>query len=212
MNTLWPAWIRHRISHRAAAPRAIARTGLLAIIGALLLGAGIPASVMAQDGEYILQCSCPIAWEEPWEGAAGFEDDASLDTVALANDGAVLLVHEIPLEEGSIDGMIEDRTDTLDRSRAISDLDEAFADDSREDATAGRVWVNEDGDTMYGFQFVQVWETNYLLSIELIANEDDFAAAWESTNLVTLVGQPILADLDGEDIVEAFEDGDLPRN
>lgn len=186
---------------RSIAARIIARTSLLAVVGSLLF-ATTGNAVAEEDGLYILQCFCPVAWSGPWDGAGIFNDNESLDTVALASDDAVLLIHEIPFLAGDLAGMIEVRGDALDDSAAISGLEETYADESAEEAFAGRVWVNSDGETMFSFQHVQVWETNFLLSIEFVAAEDDFVEAWESLELVMLIGDPIFEEFDAEDTAD----------
>ena len=196
-------WFRHAASRRFAGVRIISRAGLLAIIAALVMGAGAPGAALAEEGGcYTLQCFCPLEWSEEWDGAGVFNEDESLDTVALESGGAVLLIHEIPLADGTVDGMIADRGDSLESGAAISALEETYADDSAEEALAGRTWENSDGETMYSFQQVQVWETNFLLSIEFIAAEDDFVDAWDSLESVLLIGSPILDDFDGEETAE----------
>jgi hypothetical protein len=186
---------------RSIAARFLARTGLFAIVGSLLL-ATVGNAVADEDGLYILQCFCPVEWSGSWDGAGIFNDDASLDTVALASDDGVLLIHEIPFLAGDLAGMIEVRGESLEDSSAIVELEETYADASAEDAFAGRSWENDDGETMLGFQQVQVWETNFLLSIEFVAAEDDFVEAWESLELVLLIGSPIFEEFDAEDTAE----------
>lgn len=183
---------------------------LIIVALSLLLAAGMAGPAAAQaDGEYILQCSCPIGWSAPWEGAGTFDEADSLDTVALANGSAVLLIHEIRFDDGTVEGMIEDRSAALDDHPAISDLDDAFSDDSTETASIGRTWVNADGEAIYSFQYVQVWEDDFLLSIEFVAPAEEFADAWASLEDVLLVGMPVFVEFDGEEIASQFEGGDL---
>ena len=178
MNTLLPARSRQGVSRRSVGAGFLTRTGLLAIVAALTIGASLPASALAEEGgAYTLQCFCPLEWSEPWDGQGVFDESDSLDTVALANDGAVLLIHEIPLEDGDLDGMIADRTESLERGTAIEDLEATWEDETDEEAFAGRTWVNANGDTLHSYQYVQVWETNFLLSIEFVAPEDDRVVA-----------------------------------
>lgn len=208
MNTLLPARSRQSLSRRSVGAGFLTRTGLLAIMAALTIGASLPASALAEEGgAYTLQCFCPLEWSEPWDGQGVFDESDSLDTVALANDGAVLLIHEIPLEDGDLDGMIADRTDSLERGTTIEDLEATWEDETDEEAFAGRTWVNADGDTLYSFQYVQVWETNFLLSIEFVAPEDDFVEAWDDLDLVLLIGSPILGDFDAEDVAQDIGGG-----
>lgn len=203
MNTLWPARSRQGVSRRAVGVGFLDRTGLLVILASLTIGVSLPTGALAEvGGAYILQCFCPLEWEEPWDGQGVFDESDSLDTVALANDGAVLLIHEILLADGDLDGMIADRTRSLERASAIANLAETWEDETVDEAFAGRTWVNAGGDTMYGFQYVQVWETDFLLSIEFIAPEDDFVEAWDDLQLVLLIGSPILGEFDAEDVAE----------
>lgn len=189
-------------SRRSVGSGLIARSGLLAVVAILIMASGMPAGALAEeDGDFILQCFCPLSWSGPWDGAGVFNDDESLDTVALTDDGAVLLIREIPLVAGDLAGMIEERTESLERGAAISDLEETWTDGSDDEAFSGRVWVNGDGATMYSFQFVQVWETNFLLSIEFIAPEEEFVEAWDSLELVLLIGSPILGEFDADETV-----------
>jgi hypothetical protein len=187
----------------ATTPRRMPARFLLAVIAGLLLATG-PGSALAEEGgSYTLQCLCPLEWGEEWDGNGVFDDDASLDTVALANGSAVLIMHEIPLDEGTINGMIEDRSEVLESSRAIDDLDEQVIDAGQEDwILMGRSWTGPEGETMLGAQYVQVWELNFLLSIEFVAPEDDFVGAWDSLEDVLLIGTPVLAEFDAEEIVD----------
>lgn len=212
MNTLSPARFRQEVSCRTVRTGILTRSGLLALIAALTMGASLPATVLAEEGgDYLLQCFCPLEWSEPWDGQGVFNESDSLDSVALANDGAVLLIHEIPLSDGDLGGMIADRTDSLERGSAIEDLAETWDDETDDEAFAGRTWVNADGETMYSFQYVQVWETNFLLSIEFVAPEDDFVAAWDDLDLVLLIGVPILGGFDAEDVAEDIGGGGRGR-
>jgi len=174
------------------------------LIGMLLLAGAVPATALAEEGgAYTLQCFCPLEWDESWDGQGVFDESDSLDTVALTNGGAVLLIHEIPLDEGSLEGMVEGRSDVLDGSRALDDLDETLIDEYTQDwILMGRSWTNAEGDTMLSAQYVQVWEVSFLLSIEFVAPEDDFVDAWDSLDEVLLVGSPVLAEFDAEDIAD----------
>ncbi|MDQ3444224.1 MAG: hypothetical protein M3490_11510 [Chloroflexota bacterium] len=174
------------------------------LIGMLLLAGAVPATALAEEGgAYTLQCFCPLEWDESWDGQGVFDESDSLDTVALTNGGAVLLIHEIPLDEGSLEGMVEGRSDVLDGSRALDDLDETLIDEDTQDwILMGRSWTNAEGDTMLSAQYVQVWEVSFLLSIEFVAPEDDFVDAWDSLDEVLLVGSPVLAEFDAEDIAD----------
>lgn len=179
--------------------------GLLAVLVSMVAGA--PRAAVAQvdfDGEHILQCSCPVWWSAPWEGEGTFDANASLDEVILENGDATVMIHEIPLTGGSVEDMIEDRTVELENTRRIADLEETYADASDDEAYAGRSWVNRNDETIYSFQHAQVWEKNYLLSIEFIAPEEQFVELWGSMEDVLLVGQPILNDLDGEEVAQSI--------
>ncbi len=48
---------------------------------------------------------------------------------------------------------------------------------------------------------------SYLLSIEFVAPEADFVDAWETLDDVLLIGTPILAEFDGEEIAEDIGGG-----
>lgn len=208
MNTLWPAKFRQGMSPRSVRTGFLTRTGLLAVTAALTLGAG-PASALAKEGgSYTLQCFCPLEWGEAWDGNGVFDEDGSLDTVALASDSAVLVMRELPLDGGTLEGMVEDRSDVLDGSRAIEDLDEAVIDEDTQDwILMGRSWTSAEGETMFSAQYVQVWEVSFLLSIEFVAPEDEFGDAWESLDEVLLVGSPVLGEFDGEDVAQDISGG-----
>ena len=204
MYTLWPARFRQGKSRRSARPGVLTRIGLIAVMAALTIGVSLPANALAEEGgDYTLQCFCPLEWSEAWDGNGVFDEDATLDTVALANDGAVLLIHEIPLDGGTLEGMVDDRGASLDGSSAIEDLDEAVIDEDTQDwILMGRSWTSAEGETILSVQYVQVWEVSYLLSIEFVAPEADFVDAWETLDDVLLVGTPILADFDGQEIAD----------
>src|SRR5688500_7043376 len=107
---------QHASAPRIASRLRLARTGLVAVIAILMLGASLPGATAAQldfDGEYILQCSCPVWWNSPWEGGGTFDAGDSLDTVALSNGGGVILMHEIRAEDGTLEDLIETRTANL---------------------------------------------------------------------------------------------------
>ncbi len=215
MKTWLPTSHWQSSSGRSISALILTRTGLLAIIASLIMGAGGPGSALAQfdfDGEYILQCSCPVWWDEPWEGAGVFDEDKSLDTVVLANGGAVLLIQEILIDDGTLAGMIQDRSEILEAGNNIANLEETWTDETETDASSGRVWENRDGDTIYSFQFVQVWETNFLLSIEFVAPEADFVEEWDSLEFVLLIGTPILAEFDGAEIADQIGRDSLKPN
>ncbi len=204
MYTLWPARFRQGMSRRSARPGVLTRIGLLAVMASLTIGVSLPANALAEEGgDYTLQCFCPLEWSEAWDGNGVFDEDATLDTVALANDGAVLLIHEIPLDGGTLEGMVDDRGASLDGSIAIEDLDEAVIDEDTQDwILMGRSWTSAEGETILSVQYVQVWEVSYLLSIEFVAPDADFVDAWETLDDVLLVGTPILADFDGQEIAD----------
>ncbi len=71
----------------------------------------------------------------------------------------------------------------------------------------GRSWTSAEGETILSVQYVQVWEVSYLLSIEFVAPEADFVDAWETLDDVLLIGTPILAEFDGEEIAEDIGGG-----
>jgi hypothetical protein len=195
------ARFQHFASCRPIGVRILTRTSVVAILVSLLMGVGARGNALAEEGgDFTLQCFCPLEWSETWDGAGVFNEAESLDTVALTSGGAVLLIHEIPLDTGTLGGMIEERTESLEQGTTISDLAETWEDETGEDAISGRIWVNADGETMYGFQYVQVWETNFLLSIEFVAPEDEFVESWDSLEFVLLIGSPILGEFSGVDI------------
>jgi hypothetical protein len=213
MKTWVPTSHWRALSGRSISVLNLTRTGLLAIIGALLIGAGLPVSALTQEeGEHILQCSCPVWWDEPWEGTGVFDEDESLDTVVLTNGRAVLLIQEILIDDGTLAGMIQDRTGILEAGNNIANLEETWTDETETDAFSGRTWENRGGDTIYSFQFVQVWETNFLLSIEFVAPEADFVEEWDSLEFVLLVGTPILGEFDGAEIADQIGPDSLKPN
>ncbi|HYI25531.1 MAG TPA: hypothetical protein VD767_08995 [Thermomicrobiales bacterium] len=183
------------------------RAAFVALACALLLGSGGPPALADQDGSYTFQCFCPLEWSGDWDGNGVFDEGESLDTVALAHDTAVLLMHEIPLDDGSIEGMIEDRTAVLEGASTIEDLGEAVIDEDAQDfVLMGRSWTDAEGETMLSVQYVQVWEVSFLLSIEYVATADTFVEGWDALEDVLLIGTPVLSEFDPEDIVGELED------
>jgi hypothetical protein len=185
--------------------RTFGRTGLFAVIAAVLL-VGSPTSAFAlEDGEYLMQCSCPVWWAGDWDGNGVFNEDDSLDTIALANGSAVFFMHELPIDAMGLEDYAETRTEALEGNRSIEDVELVWDDETSESVIFGRSWVNADGDTMLGWQVVMVWETNYLLSMEFVAPEDDFQDAWFDTlGDISLVGMPITMITDGDLVMENF--------
>jgi hypothetical protein len=152
-----------------------------------------------------MQCSCPVWWAGDWDGNGVFNEDDSLDTIALANGAAVFFMHELPIDAMSLEDYAETRTEALEGNRSIEDVELVWDDETSESVIFGRSWVNADGDTMLGWQVVMVWETNYLLSMEFVAPEDDFEDAWFDTlGDISLVGMPITMITDGDDVMENF--------
>ncbi len=191
------------VSSRVSSARHRAATAVLFL--ALLLVSVAP--VAAQSGtSAILQCGCPLEWSGPWDGVATFDDDLSLDSVALFADDAVLVVHEIPLESGTLDDLLDDRSDALLDNRNLDDVEILWSDSSRKSGSSGRTWVAPDGQELASYQWVQVWEFNYLISIELIAPLDTFEDAWGDTEDVLLVNQPILHESDFDEVFELLTD------
>jgi hypothetical protein len=183
------------------APFRIARLGILAVIPLVALGTGLAPALAEENGSYLFQCMCPLEWSGDWDGNGVLDEDESLDTVALANDSAVLLMHEIFLDDGTIEGMVEDRTDALENT--VENYDETVIDEDTQDwVLVGRTWENADGDTMVSVQYVQVWEVSFLLSTEFVAPEDDFVDQWDTLEDVLLVGLPVLDEFDGEDLFD----------
>jgi hypothetical protein len=179
---------------------------LVAMIAPMVLAIGAPTAAVAQsDGEYLLQCGCPLWWSAPWEGEGTFDEADSLDEVILENGDLTLLIHEIPIDNGTLEGMIEDRTAALEDDRDIAELEVTGEEASSTEAMVGRTWENEDGDAISSVQLVLVWETNFLLSIEYIAPEDEFADGWESTELVLLVGLPVFQATSFDDMEALIE-------
>ena len=187
------------VSHRALSSRHRVATVVL-FLALLFVGT---APVAAQSGtSATLQCGCPLEWSGPWEGVATFDDDLSLDSVALVAGDAVLIVHEIPLESGSLDDLLQDRSDDLLDNRTLDDVEILWNDVDDESGSSGRTWVGPGGEELVSYQWVQVWEFNYLISIELVAPLDDFEDAWSDTEDVLLVNQPILHESDVDDVFE----------
>jgi hypothetical protein len=169
-----------------------------------MLAASPLSGAAMEDGLYVMQCSCPVEWTGDWDGNGIFIEDDSLDTIVLVNGDVTVLMHELPIDASTVEDMTLDRTSALEDYTAIDDLELVWEDDSADTAEAGRTWTNPSGDTVASFQFVQVWETNYLLSIEVIAPVDDFEDDWDSLEDVLLVGLPILDDIDPADLAEEF--------
>jgi len=186
--------------HRVVVPF---RACLVTVVAALMLGVTAPASTFAaEDGLYIMQCGCMVEWTGDWDGNGIFSEEDTLDTIALSNGSGVILMHEIPAEDGTLEDLVEERSAILDDSRAISDLEETYTDSSQQSIATGRTWENADGDLVYGFQYVQVWEVNFILSIEFVSTEDAFVDEWDTLEDVLLVGSPILGEFDAEEIAD----------
>jgi hypothetical protein len=208
MRRVLPARFRLGSSNQYLRLRLVAIVALLAILAPLLLGAGVPRAALAQaDGEHILQCSCPVWWSGPWEGEGSFDANASLDTVALENGDATLVMYEIPLRGNGVLDLVDERTAELEGSRRISDLEEVLRIDGDNTAIIGRRWVNRNDDLILSYQYVQVWESNYYLSIEFNAPDDQFVDLWDSLDDVLLVGTPVLGEFVGETVHEKLAGG-----
>lgn len=176
-----------------------ARLGLLAVMATLSLGASLGPAHALEEGSYVFQCSCPLEWNDEWDGNGVLDEDVSLDTVALVHDNTVLFLHEMPIMDGAITAFVEDRTSTLED--IADDVEETTLDAGQEDwVLIGRTWENADGDTMVGVQYVLVWEVNFVMNIEFIAPEDEFLDSWDALDGVLLVGLPVLDEFDGEDL------------
>jgi hypothetical protein len=207
MNMGNPAFVRdRREARRTGGRRSWVVVALVAMIAPMVLAIGAPRAAVAQsDGEYLLQCGCPLWWSAPWEGEGTFDEADSLDEVILENGDLTLLIHEIPIDNGTLESMIEDRTEALEDDRDIAELEVTGEEASSTEAMVGRTWENEDGDAISSVQLVLVWETNFLLSIEYIAPEDEFADGWESTELVLLVGLPVFQATSFDDMEALIE-------
>ena len=166
----------------------------------LLLGVASPAAA-GEEGSWLLQCGCPLDWTDTWLGDASFDDENSLDTVALVNDdGAVVMMHEVPLDSSDVETMLLDRSADLEDHEYLEDVDIVWEDVNRTEAEAGRTWVDASGTEFVSFQSVVVWEVNYLLSIELISPAAAFEDAWADLEDVSLIGTPLLDAHDGDEI------------
>ncbi len=177
------------------------RFAVLAIACALVLGSGVSPALAAENGAYTFQCMCPLEWSGDWDGNGVLDEEASRDTVALANDTAVLIFHEVPMADSSLDEIVEDRSADLEGSSNVEDLDDGAIDTDPSFIVQGRTWTDANGEAMVSIQHVQVWETNYLMSIEYVAPEDDFADLWETLGEVLLVGSPVLGEFDADEIL-----------
>ncbi len=192
--------IRARVSRRT-----LGRTSLFAFIAAFVLVGGPTGALALEEGEYVMQCSCPVWWTGDWDGNGVFKEDDSLDIIALANGPAVFLMHELPVDAMDLDEYAEARSESLEDNRDLEDVEIVWDDESTDRIDIGRAWVNAEGDVMLSWQAVLVWETNYLLSIEFIAPEDDFEDAWnDSLPDVALVGVPVTMLANADDIMEEF--------
>jgi hypothetical protein len=176
-----------------------ARLATVALVCAFLLGSGVAPALAGENGSYVMQCGCPLEWSGDWDGNGIFNEDKSRDTIALANGTAVLIFHEIPMVDGSLDEMVNDRSASLEDT--VEDLDDGAIDSDPLFIVQGRTWTNAGGDTMVSLQHVQVWENDFLLSIEFVAPEDDFVDSWDSLEDVLLIGAPVLGEFDAEEIV-----------
>jgi hypothetical protein len=206
MNARWSRLPRHGPSSGPAPFGCRAPARLFAFAATLLiLGSMLPTNAMAlEDGEYTMQCFCPVSWTGDWDGNGIFDEDASRDTIALASGDAVLLIHELPIDASTLEEMTETRTEDLERNPGIDEVDVAWDTETAESINTGRSWVNADGDTILGYQVVMVWEQDFLLSIEFVALEDDFEDAWSALDAVSLVGVPISFITNSDDVFEEF--------
>jgi hypothetical protein len=166
----------------------------------LLVGVSSPAAA-GEEGSWLLQCGCMLDWTDTWLGDAAFDDANSLDTVALVNDdAAVVLMHEVPLASSDVETMLLDRSAELEDHEYLEDVDIVWEDVNSTEAEAGRTWVDASGTEIVSFQSVVVWEENYLLSIELISPAAAFEDAWADLDDVSLIGNPLLGAYDGDEI------------
>jgi hypothetical protein len=161
----------------------------------------VTPALAGENGSYVMQCGCPLEWSGDWDGNGVFNEDESRDTIALANGTAVLIFHEIPMPSGSLDEMVDDRSASLEDAANVEDLDDGALDSDPDFIVQGRTWTNADGETMVSLQHVQVWENDFLLSIEYVAPEDDFVELWDSLEEVLLIGSPVLNTFEPEEIV-----------
>ena len=178
---------------------------MLAILGLLMISLAAPAASLAQtEGEHLLQCSCPVWWSGAWEGEGTFDKDESLDEIILENGDATVIIHEIPVKGSDVLDLVDARTDELEGSRRIADLEEVLRIDGTNTAVIGRQWLDRNNTLILSYQYVQVWETNFLLSIEFVAPDDQFVDLWDSLDDVLLVGTPVLGEFDGDAVYEGF--------
>lgn len=194
------SWFRLGAPRLVVGMRAMALLGAIALIAALIpLGGSRASAAQADwDGEYILQCSCPVWWWEPWEGEGTFDEAASLDEVILENGDATVIVRELPREGHELLDLVDMRTDELEGSRRYADLEELDRIDGNNLAIVQRRWVDRNNEDILSFQHVQVWEEDFYLSIEFNAPDDQFVDLWDSLEDVHLVGTPILGEYRGE--------------
>lgn len=207
MDVMSSAGSRQKVG-RLIRARLCALAVVLAIMVPLFGGAAPQVALAQTDGIYMLQCSCPVWWSEPWSGAGTFDERASRDELVLVNGPASMIMVEIPVDAGTIEGMIEDRTAELEDSRDVSGLEVTFEDETTDQAYAGRRWESPQGEVFHSIQHVQVWESNFLLSIEYAAPDDEFIELWDSLQVIELVAQPILDHLTGEQVAETIGVGE----
>jgi hypothetical protein len=156
------------------------------------------------DGMYVFQCSCPVSWQDPWIGSGAFSSRGSHDNLVITDEDTIVIIQEIPLDADTLEGFAESRTSQLEKSNSIEDLEVVFSevDDT---VLVGRSWTNQDGDLMYDFQVVQVWETNYIISFDVIAPAEDFADSFDSVHSITLVIDPLLQEYKGRRVERMFD-------
>ena len=186
----------------------VSLTRSLAIIGSLILAvATIHPAMALDDGSYMFQCSCPITWGERWIGSGELHTRDSRDNLILSNDTTVVIIQEVPIDDYEPSDMADFRADTLERSASIDDLELMWQDDTSDEViTTGYQWANAEGDLVYDYNYVMIWEVDWVMSIDVIAPADDYADAFDEVHTITLVLSPLLEDVDGADVADLFDE------
>lgn len=185
--------------------RSFWRTLAIVLFAAFALASSPFQAAALEDGEYIMQCSCPVQWSGDWDGNGVFNEDDTRDTIVLVNGDVTIILHEVPIDDATTESMIDDRQKSLENGATIEDLEVVWQDGDDEMMDAGRTWTNPDGDTVVSYQIAQVWEFNYMLSMEIIAPAEDLEDAWILREDLLLLGVPIFNDTEIDTLLADFD-------
>lgn len=185
-------------------PRAFARMFALSFLVSLIIAASPLGGAAAENGEHLMQCQCPVSWWGDWDGNGTFDEAASLDTIVLVNGPITVIMHELPIETATVDTLIDDRQASLESSTRISDLETVWATGVEDIAEAGRRWTSPDGVTMVSVQLSQIWESDYILSMEFIAPAEDLEDSWVLREDIQLGDHPVFDFTDLDIVLEYF--------